>query len=89
MARKSCNRQKVLSIVAQAIKVRVEREAIRAVDFVGNDRHRAARLQEEAQMIRVVALVADQPFAGRCRGEQRRGAPDVGDVPAGQRQGQL
>ncbi len=38
-------------------------------------------------MIRVVAFVADQPFAWRCRREQGRGALDVGDVSAGQQEG--
>jgi len=35
-------------------------------------------------MIRVVAFVADQPFARRCRREQGRSALDVGDLSARQ-----
>jgi hypothetical protein len=40
--------------IAQTIKVGVEWEEPLAVDLVRNDRRRAASLQDEAQMIRVV-----------------------------------
>ena len=87
-----CNGSKILQAaecsfddIAQTIKFGVEREELLAVDFVGNDRCRAASV--DAQMIRVVTFVADQSFARRCRREQGRGALDVGDVSARQQEG--
>lgn len=37
-------------------------------------------------MCGVIAFVADHPAAWRCRGEQRRGALDVGDMSAAQKE---
>lgn len=39
-------------------------------------------------MIGIVAFVADQPGAGRDVAQQRRGDGDVGDVAAGQAEGE-
>ena len=76
-----------LDDVSQAIKSGVEWEALLAVDFVRDGRRRAASLQEETQMIRVIAFVANKPLARRRGGEQRGSALDVGDLSARQQEG--
>lgn len=73
--------------VAQAVEIGVEWKKPFAVSLVGDDRCRAACLQEEAQMIRVIAFVANQLAARRRRGEQGSDGFDVGDVAAGQQEG--
>jgi hypothetical protein len=44
-------------------------------------------MQEETQMIRIIALIADQLSAWRGRSEQRGCGFDVGNVPACQQEG--
>jgi hypothetical protein len=58
------------------------------LDLLGMTAVGAAAFEKRAQMIGVISLVADQPGAGRSVAEQRRRDVDVGDVAAGQAEGE-
>ncbi len=74
----------VLDDVAPLVALWIEREDALAVRFVWDDGDGAAAVEQRAQMIGVVAFVADQPSAGRRTLQQKRCDRDVGDVAAGQ-----
>ena len=73
--------------VAGLIGDRVEGMAINAGDLVGNDGDGAARSQQAAQVIGIIALVADKAAGRRRRRDQGASAGDVGDLTAGQEDG--
>src|SRR5580704_17337851 len=77
-----------LDEVAPLVALGVEGEEALAIGFVGDDGDGAAALEQDAQMVGVVGLVADQPGAGCALAQQRRRDGDIGDVAAGQAEGE-
>ena len=73
-----------LDDVAPLVALWIEREDALAVGFVGDNGDGPAAVEQRAQMIGVVAFVADQPGAGRRTLQQRRCDRDIGNVAAGQ-----
>jgi hypothetical protein len=74
--------------VAPFVAFGIEEEGALAIGFVGDDGDGAAAIEQGAQMIGVIALVADQPGAGCDVAQQRRCEGDVGDVAAAQAEGE-
>src|SRR5260370_27236787 len=73
-----------LDEVAPLVALCIEREDALAGRCVGDHGDGGAAVEQGAQMIGVIAFVADQPGAGRHPFQQRRSDCDIGDVAAGQ-----
>jgi hypothetical protein len=61
--------------------------AVHAGNLVGNDRGGTTRSQKAAQVVGVIALVADQAARRRRRRDQCGRTGDVGNLAAGQEDG--
>jgi hypothetical protein len=76
-----------LDQVAGAIEGLIEGEKRLAIGLVGDDRGCPATVEKVPQMIGVIGFVSDQMLAGCGRGQQGRGAFDIGDLSAGEQKG--
>ncbi len=76
-----------LDQIAGAIEGLIEGEKRLAIGLVGDDRRCPAAVEKVPQMIGIIGFISDQVAAGWGRGQQGRGAFDIGDVSAGEQKG--
>jgi hypothetical protein len=70
--------------VAVFVEFGVEGEEPLAIGLVGDDRRGPATFEEAAQVVGIIAFVANQPGGWRGRRQERPGEGDVGDIAAAQ-----
>ena len=73
--------------VAPLVALRIEGKAALAMGLVGNDGNGASAVQKAAEVVGIVAFVANQPSRRRGHRQQRHRDGDIGDIAAGQQKG--